>query len=779
MNLRFRLLFLAVAAALVLFACDPPAKSPIPGLPPTLSARLPESPKDFGIGQALPPAQPGGTHTAGPTNPLKACGTPVTAFPTPHPANSEWVRRRLDAVIELYGLTEEGAALFRSLDVRQMRGEPGFFGSYGFHGWAGVGEARPIPVMHELSHSYWGGFPVEGRPGLSWDRPQGGGIPPALERYHDDTLVFMSQPPDEFELLRQRLRNLPDLHSGNLEPLLHNLEADMVYNTGGDLSLVPPVLRKYWSMALDPGPFGSWDQAVSWFRSLADSGRAAVSQYLGFEHLDLRDYRPPVPTERWPDDETGTMDVLAGEERQRLYDLAEQFDLLIGGPQADENFSFWRPYLRDKVRLHRKHPEYLASLDFPRARQLAAALDTVSKLEALPPREQADRLKSLITESPFLVNFLPAINNRALVDLFAGNPQLPEGATLQATASFVDRLSRFEGVVNGVLAAGREDSHRGASEMRRFLEQTNYAPKEDLRLFFELMREQDPATANRIFLDTEQAVVHGLLKQVPAQVRFILRPEQLLMKLDITASSSLPEMAAGTTMLVEETSGNYVIDEPFLDAMYSVIAARSEMQASDMAGILQHERFPLHGFIRRQPEAAVLVLGSEIRSAVDMVRDSDPVVSPPARIVHALVQAGPDFAAALVTGLDASGEEALVVASLGYIAYDAQRTKTAPGLEISLEQDARFLEALLANNGEEWLSERLGRVFSFFTGPESGRPAHFAFQFRATLLAAAEHLDDPAGRETIREITGRAYLEAEPPRLPQAPRRTTAMAPVT
>ena len=754
---------LVLAAALVLFACDPPAKSPIPALPPTSSPRLPESHNDLEIGQALPLPQAGETHTVRPTIPLQAGGTPVTAFPTPHPANSEWVRRRLDAVIELYGLTPEGAALVHSLDVRQMRGEPGFFGSYGFHGWAGVGEARPIPVMHELSHSYWGGFPVEGRPGLSWDRPQGGGIPPALERYHDDILVFMSQPPDKFELLRQRLRNLPDLHSGNLEPLLHNLEADMVYNTGGDLSLVPPVLRKYWSMALDPGPFGSWDQAVSWYRSLTDSRRGAVSQYLGFEHLDLRDYRPAVPTERLPDVEARTLDLLGGEERQRLYDLAEQFDLLIGGPQADENFSFWRPYLRDKVRLHRKYPEYLASLDFPRARPLAAALDTVSMLEALPPREQSDRLKSLITESPFLVNFLPAINNRALVDFFSGNPQLPEGATLRATASFVDRLSRFEGVVNGVLAEGREDSHRGASEMSRFLEQTNYAPKEDLRLFLELMREQDPATANRILLDTEQAVVHGLLKQVPAQVRFLLRPEQLLMKLDITASSSLPDMAAGTTMLVEETSGNYIIDEPSLDAMYSVIAARSEMEASDMAGILRHERFPLHGFIRSQPEAAVLVLSSEIKSAVNMVRDSDPVVSPPARIVHALVQAGPDFAAALVAELDANGEEELVVASLGYIAYDARRTKTAPSSEISLAQDARFLEALLANNGPEWLSEKLGRVFSFFTGPESGRPAHFAFQFRATLLAAAEHLDDPAGRETIREITGRAYLEAEPP----------------
>ena len=31
-----------------------------------------------------------------------------------------------------------------------MEGEPGFFGSYGFTEWAGVGEASPIGVAHEL-----------------------------------------------------------------------------------------------------------------------------------------------------------------------------------------------------------------------------------------------------------------------------------------------------------------------------------------------------------------------------------------------------------------------------------------------------------------------------------------------------------------------------------------------------------------------------------------------------------------------------------------------------
>ena len=117
----------------------------------------------------------------------------------------------------------------RSLDVRQMRGEPGFFGSYGFQKWAGVGESKPIGVMHELGHSYWGGFPVTGFPDLTWNARPGHDLAPALERYHADILAFMKQPPDGFELFRQRLRNLPELSQDNPEHKnVRNVERELV-----------------------------------------------------------------------------------------------------------------------------------------------------------------------------------------------------------------------------------------------------------------------------------------------------------------------------------------------------------------------------------------------------------------------------------------------------------------------------------------------------------------------------------------------------------------------
>lgn len=233
--------------------------------------------------------------------PARAAQSTPIPLPTHHLDTAPWVEERVDTVVALYQPTEAGEALLRSLDLRQMKGDPGFFGSYGFNQWAGVGEASPIGVMHELGHSYWGGFPVETRPDLSWDIGPDSGLSTAMKSYHRDILAFMAQPPDEFELLRQRLRNLPDISSENTEPVFHNLEADMVYNTAGSLNLVPPILRKYWSSFLPAGRFDDWYGAAGWFQSLSPDEVSATGKWLGFEHLDLRQYPlldPATPPEK-------------------------------------------------------------------------------------------------------------------------------------------------------------------------------------------------------------------------------------------------------------------------------------------------------------------------------------------------------------------------------------------------------------------------------------------------------------------------------------------------
>ena len=122
---------------------------------------------------------------------------------------------------------------------------------------------------------------MTGHPDLSWD-PGGEAIGPAMQRYHQDAVRFLTQPPDRYELFRQRLKNLPELASENLVPLYHTIEADVVSMVGGDLGLVPPILRKYWDGFLSPGPFFQWEEAVRWYLGLASEERARADQYLGF-----------------------------------------------------------------------------------------------------------------------------------------------------------------------------------------------------------------------------------------------------------------------------------------------------------------------------------------------------------------------------------------------------------------------------------------------------------------------------------------------------------------
>ena len=683
---------------------------------------------------AAPLAEPTAAPLAEPTaGPIPA----APPGPTPHLGNTEWARQRIDAVISLYRPTKAGVAALHSLDFRQMPGEPGYFGSYGFGGWAGAGEAKPIPVMHELAHSYWGAFPVIGRPNLDWQR-QNGEIAPALAAYHRDILAFMSQPPDEFELLRQRMRNLPGLSAENTEPLFHSLEADIPYTTGGDLLLVPPILRKYWGYFLTEGPFGTWEQAAGWLQSLSHEERRVAGKFLGLDHLDLRlyedipAYNPPV------DFLAAAAEVLSVEERQRLTDFADQFDLLIGDPQLEENFQFWRGYLRDKAALHRAYPEHLNSLALPRTSEISGALDFLAGLEG-GAESQAEALREQTSIQPFLVNFLPAVDDSTLVELFVDGPTLPDAPTLQATASFVARLQRFGSLVDRIHAAGRRSLPEGATALAGFLDETGLDREQDLRLFFDLFYGADRGMARRVVSELDGETIQALMAPVPVQLRTILEPEILLRKLDITANAPHEALAAGAAILLDETSGNYRIDEPFLEQLFRVMAVRAETDPAAAASIVANARFPLEGFILSQPAAASLVLSANLETALDLVVSSDPVVSPPARIIYRLIAADPNLAAQLVDGLARRGETGLAAESLAYFAYDKTRSEKFPGLPISLEQDGAFLERLLALNGADWLAARLGEAAGDYRARmEQGEIApDFLAQYAQTLQAAA------------------------------------------
>ena len=702
---------------------------------------------------AVPPSVPVDTEVATPADP-----TPSLPMPTPHPSNTPWVSQRMDAVIRLYNISGPGESLLRSLDLRQMRGEPGFFGSYGFHSWTGVGEAKPIGVMHELGHAYWGGFPVDGRPELSWEVPADGELSPAMSQYHADILTFMAQPPDGYEVLRQRLRNLPNLSQDNPDPLFHTLEADLVYNTGGGLALTPPILRKYWNRFMTDGQWESWPLAVAWFQSLDDEERAQAGKWTGFEHLDLRQRRSTQVLSGKPGIGQDIREWIGGEERQRLFDLADQFDLLLGDSQEKENFQFWRGYLRDKLRLHPIHPAYLPSLGSPAAGEFAAAMDFIESLDGLTAREKAERLETRLGEQPFLVNFLPALDNDMLLDLFANQPQLPEGATLQATASFVERLQEFGREVDQILAAA--DPESGGRELADLLQRTGLEQEQDIKLLMELLRDADRQLASNVVQTLPPDTIAGLIQAAPFHLRTILTPPQLMTKLNIDPAASTSEMFETISLFLENPSGNFGVDEPFLSELHRVIAGLAATRPDAALEIIQETLYPLEGFILEQPRAAVTILNSDIEVASRLVRDSDPVISPPARVIYRLIATHPEFAARMTVALDESSPEPSAAGSevLAYFAYDDARSRWWPDLGISLARDGEYLQALWQLKGPEWLGERLAiGVVSYRERAARGEvSADFFLQYRSTWEAAVSTLPPGPAREDLSRMFDRA-----------------------
>ena len=152
------------------------------------------------------------------------------------------------------------------------------------------------------------------------------------------------------------------------------------------------------------------------------------------------------------------------------------------------------------------------------------------------------------------------------------------------------------------------------------------------------------------------------------------------------------------------------------------------------------------------------LLGRDLETAVRLVRKSDAVVSPPARIIYRLISADPVLASRLVQALEDRGEGELVMESLAYLAYDKSRSEHVPGLPISLERDGQFLSALLGEQGSEGLGRRLGEVFQVYGARAAGDQvdAGFLFRYRETLEAAVSFLPGAGTRVELLRIIARA-----------------------
>ena len=314
-------------------------------------------------------------------------------------------------------------------DFRQMVGRPAWYGSHGAAGWAGAGEANPRIVLHELGHSWWGAFPVEGRPDLTWERVDGE-ISAALSQFHADVERFLRQPPDSFEPLRDRFRNMPNLSRGDYPDLKHFSEADMVNMTGGILPLIPPILRKYFSPFLAPEGVASsqvvdWPSAIGWYRALPEEDSRIAKEVFGLQHFPL-DLYEDVPELSEAALDPHVVSAFQAEERQRLLDFADQFDLIKASSSAvydaanvNRGFSFWRGYLADKKRLHMSYPDVLGNHPSAAARELGVAFDFYLGLEDATPEAQVGAVAERLHE-PTIREFAVLLKPRAIVALFSG-----------------------------------------------------------------------------------------------------------------------------------------------------------------------------------------------------------------------------------------------------------------------------------------------------------------------------------------------------------------------
>ena len=706
-----------------------------------------------------------------------ACARESTPTPTQEPVSvggspqTPWVRDRIQAIEGLYRLTEAGQAWLEGYDLRQMEGQPGWFGSLGYQHWAGVGQAIPDRVLHELSHSYYGAFTITGRPELSWETPEGGEASPALLQYRADLATFMSQPPDAYEALRDRFRNLPNLSKGQYPDLYHFGEADLIYAVGGNLNLIPPILTKYFDQFLLSGELQTWDEALRWYLGLSDDDTRVADGQIGVAHFPRTGYEAlePLSTAGVPQQFQG---ILEGEEQQRLNDFAQQYDLikreqfsLTDAASVDGDFKFWRRLLREMLELHRKHPQVLPQAG-GQGESIAGVLDTLLEAERLSPQEQARLLRPRLQE-PLVSDFLVLLHSRALVDLLAREPQEASEVPVQdVIGKFTEKLRRFIEAVDSVATTGWNDPDRGAREFEELLGGLgDDEQKRNLDLIFDLLWEIDPELAGELVNGVSDAAILQILNNNPgATMNGHVRPRRLLAALNITIDDSQGQLTDGMKSLLGNTSGNAQIDAPFTELAYEVVAQRAAQAPREAMAVLQEAQVrlsaqPFTGFIASQPQAASAILSADLDGAAELIADRQGHGETPQRVVHTLIFHDPILAAKLVATLGAMGEEEIVTETLIIFASDARRLEANRSLGLSLENDRRFLQHLIDAQGAAWVQQHMEsalRTYDRRIRDGTMDPAFLA-AYAETLRQIIDLETEPSRRRTLEETFDRAF----------------------
>ncbi len=677
------------------------------------------------------------------------------------------MRDRLAAIQVIWGFSSEGRAWQDAYDFRQMPVQPAWFGSLGYRSWAGAGQAAPGSIAHELGHSYWGAFPVAGRPELDPDYGSDSETPAVLEAYRADLLAFMRQPPDRFEPLRDRFRNLPGLDTGQDPDLHHFGEAEMVQFTGGHLNLVPPILRRYFLSYLTDdgvgGRFEDWAGALSWWLALTDDERRTAGEVFGLQHFPLDPYGGLKPGGGGL--APGLVTVLEGEERQRLLDFAAHFDdikqeqaALVDAAGTDRGFGFWRDYLRNMLDLHRRHPDVLATWAADRGRELGAALDFYVRIGDLDPADQAREYR-LHAGDDAIRDFAPLLKGRALLDLFPDDGAASNEAIQGAIAWYAAQLRRLVAIADAALTAGRDSPAAGARQLAdglASLSDDEIASSVDT--VFDTMREADAKTTAAMISLLPDETLLRLLEHRPSAARAPEVPaERLLTAAGVTADAPADRVIAGMALLAENSSGNFAIDARFDEAVYDLLDRRAAAEPGLPVLVFRDTRLRILPWLTGHSESAAAALRHDTAVWAELIGAFDGPEPTPARAVRALAYGQPETAAALLAEFDRRGRRDVVTATLNTLAYDAYWAGLGAGPEQRLESVAALLAALRSELGEGWIATALLEAVAAYEATIAAGDVEpgFAGRFQDTLAAASAAAPDAAAARLLTGLAAR------------------------
>ena len=685
------------------------------------------------------------------------------AAPRAESPQTPWAQARVSAVTDIWNFSDAGVAWMEGYDFRQMINQPTWFGSTGFRGWAGAGQAVPKTIMHELSHSYWGVFGSSVQPDLDWLQLGGGTTSEGLLAYNADLAAFLRQPPDRFEPLRDRFRNLTNLSLDADSDLFHFGESEMINMTGGDIDLVPPILRPYFdSFLTDIGvggiDFDDWPQALNWFQDLEGDDRRSAEDLFAIQHFPLRFYEELNDSDlaALPD---SISNILEHEERQRLRDFAEQFEdikerefALVDAAGIDHGFQFWSSYIRDMRSLHTRHPDELADMPDGLGPTLAEGFDFYAALDNKPIDTQVELVAARMGET-VIRDLAVLLAPRTLLALF-GSQIEPEGGGLGVVlAGRVATLRKLAEAADQIIASSPAG---GASLIDEFVASRSITEvRTEISGLIRLLREAAPEKLQESMPLITNATILRLLEARPEIARSPeVTPARLLAGLGASPTASIDDLSSAGHTLFTNSSGNFNIDRETDSAFYGLLAERESSEAGLTLQVMQGASLGLFTWIRSNPHASGIAISNNPELAAKLIREKTSLRSLPARTIHRLISVDPLLAAGVLSIMDSGSEVNLMPDVLRWMVYDKFWSDLKSGPAVDLSKDAEFLLRLLELQGEEAVMAAFDDAVGIYLTAisENTLEEEYPHRHRETLSAIADAANDQSALDFVKRL---------------------------